>query len=235
MSASPRVLDLLATWLQSREARRAHRERLGLAGYAYLAAILADEPCTAGGLTARAGLGNMAAYRWLMSLHGLGRVHISGWEVKARAPMMAVFCWGPGQDVPAPRVRPNGRPVQEVNLPGSCVCSGLVAWEYLLRAIEAPASRVEVMAATGLHSYTVHLDLEALVDLELAHVPLWMNRPQGGQPLPQYQLGTGCNAPMPRPKRAERRALLRTRQQRRRTFAPLTHCFHAMAAQAGSI
>lgn len=233
MSASPQVSALLDTWLQARDRCRAQRNKLGLVGYANLAAMLDDKPSTASSLTARAGLGHVAAYRWLMSLHSLGRVHIASWECKAKSPMLPVFAWGPGHDAPAPRVRPNGKPVQAVNLPEPRVCPSVVAWEYLLRSIEAPASRVEVKAATGLDGTTVKEALAALVNLELAHVALWLDRDQGGIPLPQYQLGAGRNVPMPRTKRAERRELLRARQERLRTFALLTQCFNAMAAQAG--
>lgn len=230
MTAAPQHPKTLA-WLQQRQLQRAQRNKLGMVGYAHLGAMLRSTPCTAVQLKGLAQLGQAAAYRWLMSLHGLGRVHIAGWQSRPRVPTVPVFAWGPGIDCPPPRLRPNGKPVQAINLPAPRVCASLVAWEYLLRSIESPASRQEVKAATGLDNTTLQESLAALLAVGLAHIPLWLDRPQGGNPLPQYQLGAGTNAPMPRPKRAEQKALVRTRQARQRTFGPLAQAFNAMAAQ----
>lgn len=228
-SPAPALTPLLTQWLAARNACRASRNKLGVLGYAYLAAMLQHTPSTAVQLRHAAQIGHMAAYRWLMSLYGLRRVHISGWHTPHKSPTVPIFGWGPGNDAPVPRLRPNGRPVQAVNLPEPQVCPSIVAWEYLLRAIESPASRPEVKAATGLDCHTLQEALSTLVALGLAHVPLWMGRDQGGAPLPQYQLGAGANARKPSPKRAEARQLHRTRQQRRRTFAPLLHAISTMA------
>lgn len=228
------INPLLAAWLQQRQLQRAQRNKLGMVGYAHLAAMMCAAPCTATQLRHAAQIGHVAAYRWLMSLYQLGRVHIAAWQCQSKAPMLPLFSWGPGKDAEAPRLRPNGKPVAAVNMPVRRLCHSVVAWEYLLRSIEAPASRVEVKAATGLDHTTIQEALASLVALGLAHVPMWVDREQGGAPLPQYQLGAGPNAPMPRPKRGEQKALVRTRQERQRRFAPLAQAFHTMAAQSAA-
>jgi hypothetical protein len=216
-----------AGWLAHRDQIRASRVRLGTVGYAYLAAMLRDEPCTVVRLQRRAQLGHVAAYRFVMTMHSLGRLRVCGWQEAPRAPLQPLFAFGPGADVPPPARRQNGRPVQAVALPKPRTCAAVIAFEMLLRTIEVPASRAEIEAATGLDGSTVAAAVQALVDVRLAHVPLWLWRRQGGAPLPQYQLGEGRNVPPPRPRRAERRAILRTRAARRRSFEPLAQAMRA--------
>ena len=215
--------DCIAAWLAERERIRASRTKLGMVGYAHLAAMLRDTPMTVVSLQAAARLGHVAAYRFVMSMRAMKRVHIAGWQEKARSPLLPLFAFGPGLDAPAPALRRNGRPVQAVNHPTQQLCPSVIAFEQLLRAIEVPASRQDVIAATGLHYDTVTAALEAMVQLQLAHVPLWLWMPHGGPCLPQYELGPGENVPQPRYRKGERRALLRARQARRRSFQPLLH------------
>lgn len=213
--------DCITAWLAERDRVRASRTKLGMVGYAHLAAMLRDKPMTISSLQAAARLGHMATYRFVMSLHTLKRAHITGWVQKAHSPLLPLFAFGPGQDAPAPTMRSNGRPVEAVNFPAQQLLPSLIAFEQLLRAIEVPASRQDVIAATGLHYDTVTAALEAMVDLQLAHVPLWLWTPQGGPCLPQYELGPGENMPQPRYRWGERRALLRERKELQQSFQPL--------------
>lgn len=222
--------EAIERWLEAREAIRAQRVRLGLAGYVYLAAMLRDQPCTVRALQARARLGHVAAYRFVMTLYRLGRAHIAGWQETPRAPLLPIFAWGPGADVPAPKLRSSGRPVEAVNLPKLRLCAAVIAFDHLLRTMEVPCSRVEIAAETGLDDTTVQNALEALLETGMAHLPLWLAREQGGDPLPQYQAGPGRNAPKPKPRRAEARELRRVRDERRRMFAPLAGALGACHA-----
>lgn len=225
MSAEPSAAvtpaETLALWLGHRERIRATRTKLGLVGYAYLLAMLRDEPATAVILRDRAQLGHNAAYRFLMTLHTLGRLHVAAWKDKPRVPLMPVFAVGAGTDATPPSRRATGRRVEGVVLPRTQLCPSVIAFEHLLRAIEVPASRREVVEATGLDQSSVSDALDALVQLRLAHVPLWLAREQGGDPVAQFQLGHGHSVPAPKVRAAERRSLLRDRQARRRAFQPL--------------
>lgn len=214
--SNPTFEALLGKWLALRAQQRASRTKLGMVGYAYLAAMLADQPSTVAGLALRAQMRHVAAYRFVMTMWQLGEAHVSSWVLPPRSPALPVFSLGAGEDAPPPSARPNGRPVQRVNLPRKRLCPSVLAFVHLLRAIEQPMSRQEVCEATGLHNYTVKDALEALVQLQLAHIPLWLQRPQGGTPLAQYQRGPEKNAPMPKPKRAELLELHRRRGQRMR-------------------
>lgn len=230
MSAPQTSATLIARWLQRREDIRASRSKLGLAGYAHLAAMMRDEPCTVVALQARAHLGHMAAYRFVMSLHQLQRAHIVGWEERPRVPLLPLFRFGPGVDVPPPQQRGNGRDVQRVNLPKLRLCAAIIAFETLLRAIEVPSSRVEIVSATGLNKDTVQAGLDALVDLGLAHVPLWIWRDHGGAAIAQYQLGAGRNVPPPKVSKSERQRRWRDQQTQRQAFRPLGRAMHAAIA-----
>lgn len=209
---------LLARWLAEREAKRASRTRQGMVGYAFLCALLRDEPITARQLEAKAQMGHVAAYRLLMTMHAMRRVHISSWLVRPRIAPVAVFSLGQGTDAVPPTVRPDGRPVHGFRMPQRRLCPGVMAFVQLLRAIEAPATRTEVEEATGLHHATVNEALEVLVALDLAHVALWLDRPQGGAPVENIVLGPGENAPKPKRNRALRRRLHTQREQSVRSF-----------------
>ncbi len=210
--------ELLAEWLAQRDAKRASRTRLGMEGYAFLCALLREEPATARQLEAKARMGHVAAYRFLMTMHAMRRVHITRWDVRPRVAPIAVFALGAGTDATPPTVRPDGRPVQGFRMPQRRLCPGVMAFVHLLRAIETPATRTEVEEATGLHHGTVTEALDTLVALNLAHVALWLDRPQGGAPVENYELGPGENAVRPKRNRAARRRLLTQREQSIRSF-----------------
>lgn len=223
----------LAKWVAQRDRIRITRTKLGLVGYAHLAAMLVQEPCTAIALAQKAHMGHVAAYRFLISLHTLRRVHVRSWEQRPRVRPVPVFAFGPGQDAPPPIKAPNGRPVEAASVPRARVCASLIAFESLLKAIEQPASLVDAVESTGLHCTQLQRALRTLVHLGLAHVALWVDRPQGGRALPQYQLGDGPNAPEPTGRKKEIRPLNAQRQRSRRTYAQLDQTMRALVGQVG--
>lgn len=213
--------EMLARWLVQREQVRNARVKLGMEGYAFLCAMLRQQPCTAPELRECANLGHVAAYRFLMTMYALKRVHISDWRLCERMPVLPVFALGAGADVPPPAARPNGRRVLVVNMPRTRLCAGVLAFVTLLRAIEVPSSRLEIVAATGLNHTTVQNALDALVGLNLAHIAMWLDRPQGGAPMPQFQGGAGRNAARPPRNLEGRRELLGHRAAQSRVLRRL--------------
>lgn len=219
---------LLAAWRERRAAGRQRRARLGMEGFVMLLALLRDEPLHVRRLQEAAGIGHTAAYRFLLSMHGLQRLHIAHWKAEPGRALAPCFAFGPGTDAAPPGARPNGRRVEGTRLPLPRVNPSLIALETLLRALEEPASRQELQQATGLDIDTVRETVDAPVATGLAHVPLWQWRDQGGAPVPQYQLGPGRNAPMPRVRPKQRRELLRERGRGRR-FAQLDAVMASLA------
>jgi hypothetical protein len=222
---------LLARWLAERDACRASRTKLGMEGYAFLCAMLREQPDTARGLEHRARLGHVAAYRFVMTLHAMKEAHICGWKVVPKSPVLPIFAFGPGVDMPPPAVRPNGRPVQSVNMPERRLCPGVMAFVQLKRALETPADRTELMEVTGLHFSTITGALDVLVALNLAHISTWMDRRQGGAALMNVEWGPGENANRPRYTRRERRALHSWRRATVRPFKALLQVTQAAAGQ----
>ena len=230
----PAVQARIDAWLAHRDRIRDSRTRLGVAGYAHLAAMMVQQPCTVLGLMRRAGLGHVAAYRFIATLHALRYAHVAGWEMEPGRNAMPLWAFGPGVDAPPPTHRPNGRPVQALRLPKRQVCPGVLHFVQLLRAIETPASATEVQEATGMHHTPVREFLDAMQALELAHVPLWGHRPQGGAPMPQYQLGRGRNAPEPtRVLQKQSHELDMARQRRARRHQRLHQVMRGFVLGAG--
>jgi hypothetical protein len=238
-TTAPAVQARIEAWLKHRESIRDSRTRLGVAGYAHLAAMLVQQPCTVIRLMQRAGLGHVAAYRFIGTLHALRYAHVVGWEMEPGRNAMPMWAFGPGADAPPPTVRPNGRPVQALRLPKRKVCPGVLHFVQLLRAIEVPAGAAEVQAATGMHHSPVRDFLDTMQALELAHVPLYGHRQQGGgPPMPQYQLGYGRNAAEPsRVLQKQGRELDMRRQRSQRQHQRLhqvMQAFYRAGAQGGS-
>jgi hypothetical protein len=237
-TTAPAVQARIEAWLKHRESIRESRTRLGVAGYAHLAAMLVQQPCTVPGLMRRAAMGHVAAYRFIGTLHALRYAHVAGWEMEPGRNAMPIWAFGPGADVPAPRTRPNGRPVQAVRKPRRQVCPGVLHFVQLLRTIEVPAGAAEVQAATGMHHSVVRDFLDTMQALELAHVPLYGHRPQGGGvPVPQYQLGYGRNAPEPTrvlQKQGHELDMRRQRSQRQhQRLHSVMQAFYRAGAQGG--
>lgn len=224
----------LDAWAQRRAEIRATRTKLGVVGYAHLLAMLTWYPSTVLALAQRARMGHLAAYRWVMAMHQLGRVHVASWLELPRRPLLPVFAVGPGPDAPPPSERANGRPVERCVLPMRRLTKELIAFEHLLRALEVQATRAEVVEATGLDDTTARDGLRALHRLQLAHVAGWYIRPQGGALLAIYLLGPGRDAPQRRQKPTARDRSFRQRQRELRGVKPLEQAFHLMAATAAA-
>lgn len=233
----PAVQARLDAWLKHRETIRDTRTRLGLVGYAHLAALLVQQPSSVLGLMHRGRLGShVAAYRFIGTLHALGYAHMAGWELPPGLGPRAVWAFGPGQDAPPPTRRPNGRPVEAVRLPKRQVCPGVLHFVQVLKTLEEPVSIPELIERTGLDRGPLTDCARVLVALELAHVPLWNLREQGGAPVPCYQLGRGRNAPMPaRVLVREQRELRMARQRSQREGARMHQVLQALTAGAGRV
>ena len=184
-------------WLQHRAEVKSKRVRLGLQGYAMVCAALRDNPETVRGLVLRAGLGRTAAYRVLSSLHSLKLAHIVDWRMYPRLAPLPVYAYGPGEDKPPPKLRPNGNESRARPAVKRHLCPAVIAFAHVLRAIESPVTRLEVTAATGLDTSTALNALNALTETGLAHISGWSSRDQGGALLPLWVKGAGRNAPKP--------------------------------------
>lgn len=195
-------------WKTRRFEARTSRPRLGMEGYAHLSAILAEQPASVLAFVERSGLRKQSAYRYLMSMHTLGWAHISAWELKPRAKPIPVFAFGPGADAAVPLKTASGKDVQsERPLPEGQLCPSIIAFCQILRAMdEAPVSRVELIECTGLDKWAVCQAVETLIAAGMARISGWELRPQGGAPLPQYELGGGPQAKRPKPVRGAKQS-----------------------------
>lgn len=192
---------LTEKWLAHRDAIRSSRTRLGVEGYSHLCAILAEKPATVREFWLTTKLGRNAAYRFILSLHAMGWAHIVEWVNMPRTKPIPRFAFGPGQDAPAPTLRPNGRPVIAAPLPRRQLCPHLIAYVNILRALdEAPCTRAELVERVGLDKTVVRWALEAMMSLDIAHIGGWEVRPRGGEPIAVFHIGTGRTAKKP-PKR----------------------------------
>lgn len=226
---------LTEAWLAHRAEIRATRTRLGMEGYLHLAAMLRDKPMTAVQLTSASGMGHVAAYRFLSTMHKARRVHIAGWHRKPHTPARPIFAWGDGSDAPAPTRTASNRACDGVRaLPDHRMPPLLVRFCMLLSAIEHCASRQEVIEATGIDTTVVGRSLDLAVRLGLAHIAVWQWRPQGGAPVPQFLLGAGVNAARPSATAVKRaaRQLRNERARASRPFVPLATAVAAWGAAA---
>jgi hypothetical protein len=223
---------LTEAWLAKRASIRESRVRLGLEGYLHLAAMLQETPMTAVQLTTAAGLGHVASYRFLCTLHHLRRVRIVGWERRPRVSARPIYAWGSGADVAPPHATASGRPTSGVrSLPMSRTAPALLAFGHMMDAIEHCANRLEVVEKTGLDRTVVGRALDLAVKLGIAHIPVWQWRDQGGAPIPQYQMGAGRSAPKPYGCVAKRAAAVK-RQQHKAAVKPFVPLINALAAWA---
>lgn len=181
--------------------KKAKTVRLGLVGYVRLLAILRTGPQSTVEFEAAAGIAHGTAHRILGSMHLLGMVHIAGWRMEADSPTMPQFIGFPGQDVPPPATRPNGRRVDGVRrLSAAWPTSELAAFSLLLKTLETPCTRSELAAATGLNDQTIRATLAALMKWRIARIALWTPRSTstpGGPPMPNFQLGREASAHRP--------------------------------------
>jgi len=200
--------------------KKAKTVRLGMAGYARLLAILRTGPQSPVEFQSAAGVGHTTAHRILGSMYALGMIHIAGWRMEPESPTQPQFIGFPGSDVAPPAIRPNGRPIDGSRKPRAIKpTSELASFKLLLQTLESPASKDEIMAATGMSAQTVRRAVDALVKWRIARVALWTSRPHpGGAPMPNYQLGSEASAHRP-PRTSARdvqRRYLRSRAERER-------------------
>jgi len=231
INTAPEVAARIEAWLKHRESVRDNRARLGLVGYAYLAAMLVQKPATTVGLMQRASMGHVAAYRFLGTLQALRYAHVAGWELEPRRTAKPLLAFGPGDDAPPPALRPNGRPVEAVRLPARQLCPSVLHFVQLLRCIETPACIPELMDSTGLHRDQITDCLETLVQLQLAHVPLWARRRHRGARVKFFKLGPGRNVAPP----STSRHAPRVQRQRRRRSNGFIHDVTQHLAAAGHV
>lgn len=215
--------------------RRPLKARLGLAGYVMLLAKLKAQPATIPATSEATGCGIDTMYRLIPDLHTIGRLHIVDWVMEPRARPLAVYAYGPGEDVPPPVARPNGRPVRSCKpLLRDRVSPEVLALGSLLDALEQPATQQELCDATGLHRDTIRPTLQAIVDEDngIGHICNWTPRDSGGGAwMANYLLGSGRNAKYPN-RRVQRSATAKRWRDRVAARKPIEHLLATFAAPA---
>lgn len=218
----------IQAWLEYRASIKDKRVRMGMAGYAYMMVMLKAKPMTIPELQRAASLNRNTAYRFVMTLHTLKRAHIVDWRQEPRIATSPVFAWGPGQDAEPPSVRPCGRPISGILMPRKQVCASMVPFVRLLDQLQQPITTPELCAELGIDDITARSCLNALVELEEAHLPYWdWDRRPHGPPVAAYQIGPGPVERKPRMKKKDRREVIQRRQRTQRAFAPLLQVFAA--------
>ena len=187
---------------------RKNRVRLGFDGYARILAELVGLPSSWHTLVAKGLAGKTAARRFCTFLHSLGSLHISGWEAPDSRPWRAIYSAGPGQDVPVPERRPNGKryygdtPVQGRFVPRpDGIPPELLAFNAALIALQEPITAIQMSEETGVCIATTRKLLQEMQDLRLIYVADYMPRTcPGGPPIEMFHWGPGkSNKKRPRP------------------------------------
>lgn len=212
---------------------KAKTKRVGMAGYVRLLAMLRIRPNTIPDAADFVGVGRVACYRIITTMHHLKLVHVSDWLIQYDRRTLPVYAFGPGEDAPAPIKRPCGRAVRNAKLPKlRDFSSEVVGLHLLIKAMSEPASRAQLGRDTGLHEKTIRTALAAMVRHGLAFIDHWAPREApGGPPIAHFQFGAGKNAPRPKP--IPRKEINRHHNDKRRErlkFLPLVRAFSAPAS-----
>lgn len=181
-------------------------QRAGAAGYVRMLALLRDHACTAVEFKTLADLNVCNAYKIICTMHRVGLVRIAAWRPGGSGKLYPVFSYPGGEDAPTP---PNAAPPLR-----SKMVAGVIALATVVRELQSPTTKTELMAESGFAHDTVKLLLDALKANGLVRITDWVARAKDGrgQRLPVYVLGSGRDKPKPKPK--TRREINRHQWQR---------------------
>ena len=209
------------------------KARLGLAGYAQLLGGIKRQPGTIRQIAEGQGYGRDTCYRLIPELHALGRLHIGGWLLEPRRACVAIYHYGPGQDVPAPATRPSGRTVLAGRtLTPKQPSPEVISFCSALDELEEPSSALELNKATGIHRDTLRRMLAALRAEGLIHRCRWMPRDNcGGRHVAMYVIGEGKDVAYPN-RRAMRTKTVRAWNERVKQADPFRQLHRALTAPA---
>jgi hypothetical protein len=210
-------------------------QRMGMKGYIALYAALSRKPMSAAELIMDQLVGHNAVYRYLVTLHALGELHVVDWRVQPNIRAQPVYAAGPGQDAPLP-LRPNGRPSAGPNKARRRALSpALIAFASLLRSLREPICRAELREETGYTDYFIGIALRALMKNKLARITSWVRESNSipGPPRAYYQLGSGPNAK--RPPRLTRSQIHYRQKARLASLSPLLAIHRALTAPAANV
>lgn len=212
---------------------RAKTKRVGMAGYVRLLARLRMRPSTIPDAVGFVGVGRGACYRIITTMHHLKLVHVSAWSTDYDRRTLPVYAYGPGEDAPAPALRPCGRPTRNAKLPTlRDFSSEVVGLHLLIKTMAEPVSKAQIGRETGMHDKTIRTTLAAMVRYGLAYIDHWAAREAaGGPPIAHFQFGTGVSAPRPKPiSRKEINRFHNAKRRDRQKFLPLVRAFSAPAS-----
>jgi hypothetical protein len=203
--------------------------RIGMAGYVRILAMLRDEPRTVRELADTGIVGRTGAGRIIGSLHHLRVLRIVGWRQRPGCRTQPMYGISKAEDAPAPALRPNGRPVEPLKPRKVLLSTEVVALVSLMRALEDPMSKAELMQATGLWLGGLRPVLAALRRHGFVRIALWVH-PAHGPVVPHFQLGSGYDASRPpRITRSETNRRYMARRQEAKKYRALQHAFCAIA------
>lgn len=208
--------------------------RLGYAGYVAILAALRADPLTTAEMVSAGLLGRTASGRIITSLHHLGVLCIVGWRQNYRSAARPIYGYGSGLDAPAPTERPNGRPGSAAPLRTLVLSSEVVALVALMKALDEPRSKTELMAVTGLSYGGMLRALTALRSHGFARIAVWEHRDcTGGPPMACFAMGSEKDAK--RPPRASKRARNQRFTERKRATEPFEALRRALAPSNASV
>lgn len=201
------------------------KARLGWSGYVGILAALHAKPMCLPDMPAVMGIGRDTLYRLIPGLYSAGWLHVSAWELRP-SNTLPVYAFGPGDDAPAPTMRPTGRPVEGARILADTPSPEVIAFCSMLRAISDTSACIsDIALETGSHRETIRTALDALVDAGLAHLSAWQPRfcNPTGPIAAHYKIGAGSRAKKPSKKARRYASSKRWRNsvKQREAFGPL--------------
>ncbi|RZJ12192.1 MAG: hypothetical protein EOP39_04340 [Rubrivivax sp.] len=190
--------------------RRKIGARLGLVGYASILRELQKTPATIAQVVEAHCIAENTAGFVLRKMHAVRLIHIGAWrqrEARSKG-FAAVWHFGAGVDAPYPEA-----PLLKVGKRANYIACSMVALAELMRTLEVPSTKAELMERSGLNEETIRVFLNHARRIHLVRIADWQPTEGDGYQAALWQLGAG---PSPaRPKAVSRREIDRHHSAKR--------------------
>jgi hypothetical protein len=190
-------------------------KRLCWRGYASILRAVQVEPLNITDIAIRLQCGLNNLRRIINRMHDLRLVHIARWDKrKDKKNFQAVWAFGGADDAPYPDGSkkpgtPRGPNAWGMHRPE------LIAFANIIRALAVPVTRAELVECSGSTSCNISRLMRHCAAIKLVRIAAW-DTSKPGKPAAALQLGTGPDAPRPKPsprKEIQRRCRAATKQR----------------------
>lgn len=213
---------------------RGRGNRLGFAGYAELTRALIDQPHSSVTLQQECGIGHAAAQRFLHGLHSLGWLYVHSWELARNNRTTPRFAFGVGvsdaKQTPSSRRQKVPATVAAAPIGPRKVNPELIAFAAMLGALQEAMTRVDLVAAVGIHKATVSVAIRAMREHRIVHVAEWDHPDRRSAPVERFQFAVNKNdAPRPKPTpKPVRQAVYRRRRRLKAAHLEMLRAFQPL-------